>query len=52
MTALVLQIFLGKEPLENSWLISFLDKIIYFKGTIFQGSTKPIFTSHNRVEIS
>jgi hypothetical protein len=41
-----------EEHLEKNRLISTLDKVIYFKGTIFQGSTKPLFTSQNRVEIS
>jgi hypothetical protein len=52
MFAQVLQIFLGKEHLAKNWPISTLDKVIYFKGTIFQRSTKPLFTSQNRVEIS
>jgi hypothetical protein len=52
MLAQVLQIFLGKEHLVKNWLISTLDKVIYFKGTIFQRSAKPLFTSQNRVEIS
>jgi hypothetical protein len=33
-------------------MISTIENIIYFKETIFQGSTKPIFTSKNRAEIS
>jgi hypothetical protein len=36
MLAQVLQIFLGKEHLVKNRLISTLDKVIYFKGTIFQ----------------
>jgi hypothetical protein len=48
----VLQGFLGKEHLVKNPLISNLDKVIYFKGTIFQLSTKPLFNSQNRVEIS
>jgi hypothetical protein len=52
MSAQVLQIFLGKEHLEKNRLIFTLDKVIYFKGTIFQWSSKPLFTSQNRVEIS
>jgi uncharacterized protein YlzI (FlbEa/FlbD family) len=52
MYALVLQIFLGKEYIVKSGLISTPDKVINFKGRIFQGSTKPLFTSQNRVEIS
>jgi hypothetical protein len=35
MLAQVLQIFLGLEYLVKNWLISTLDKVIYFKGTIF-----------------
>jgi hypothetical protein len=50
--AQVLQIFLGKEHLVKNRLISTLDKVIYFKGTIFLWSTKPLFTSQNRVEAS
>jgi hypothetical protein len=52
MLAQALQIFLGKEHLVKNWLISTLDKVIYFKGTIFQWSTVPLFASQNRVEIS
>jgi hypothetical protein len=52
MLAQVLQIFLGKEHLVKNWLISTLDKVIYFKGKFFKQSTKPLFTSQNRVEIS
>jgi hypothetical protein len=44
-------IFGEKTPCKN-WLISILDKVIYFKETIFKRSTKPLFTSQNRVEIS
>jgi hypothetical protein len=33
MLALVLQIFWGKEHLVKNWLISTLEKVIYFKGT-------------------
>jgi hypothetical protein len=36
MLAQVLQIFWGKEHLVKNGLISTLDKVIYFKGTIFQ----------------
>jgi hypothetical protein len=36
MLAQVLQIFWGKEHLIKNRLISTLDKVIYFKGTIFQ----------------
>jgi hypothetical protein len=52
MLAQVLQVFLGKEHLVKNWLISAQDKVIYFKGTIFQRSTKPLLTSQNWVEIS
>jgi hypothetical protein len=50
--AQALHIFSGKEHLVKNWLISTIDKVIYFKGTIFQRSTKSIFTSQNRAEIS
>jgi hypothetical protein len=40
MLAQVLQIFLGKEHLVKNWLISTLDKVIYFKGTIFRAVYK------------
>jgi hypothetical protein len=33
-------------------LISTLDKVIYYKGTFLQGSTKPLFTAQNRLETS
>jgi hypothetical protein len=53
MFALVLQIFFGKEHLVKIGLSPpYLDKVINFKGTIFQGSTNPLFTSQNRVGIS
>jgi hypothetical protein len=42
MSAQVLQIFLGKEHLVKNWLITTLDKVIYYKGTFLQGSTKPL----------
>jgi hypothetical protein len=50
MLAQVLQIFLGKEHLLRNWLISTLDKVIYFEGTNFLLSTKPLFTTLNRLE--
>jgi hypothetical protein len=40
MLARVLQTFLGKEHLVKNWLISTIDKVIYYKGTIFQRSSK------------
>jgi hypothetical protein len=53
MLAQALQkIFLGKEHMVKNWLISILDKVIYYKGTFLQGSTKPLFTSQNRLENS
>jgi uncharacterized protein YlzI (FlbEa/FlbD family) len=52
MLAQALQIFFGKEHLVKNQLISTLDKVIYFRGTIFLLSTKPLFTSQNRVETS
>jgi hypothetical protein len=51
MLAQVLQIFLGKEHLVKNWLSSTLYKVVFFKGTIFQWSTKPLFTSQSRVEV-
>jgi hypothetical protein len=44
-------IFGERTPSKNQ-LISTLDKVIYFKGTICQRSTKPLLTSQKRVEIS
>jgi hypothetical protein len=44
MLAQVLQIFFGKEHLAKNWLISTPEKVIYFKGTIYLRSTKPLFT--------
>jgi hypothetical protein len=44
MLALVQQIFLAKN-LVKSLLISTLDKVIYYKGTFLQDSTKPPFTT-------
>jgi hypothetical protein len=41
---------LGKKTLVKSLLIFTLD--IYYIGTFFLGSTKPLFTTQNRVEIS
>jgi hypothetical protein len=52
MLAQVLQIFLGKEHLVKNRLISTLDKAIYFKGKHFLRSTKPLFTTQNRLETS
>jgi hypothetical protein len=41
-----------RTPLKK-WLISNLGrKGIYFKGTIFQQSTKPLITSQNRLNMS
>jgi hypothetical protein len=42
--ALVQQTFLAKN-LAKSMLIPTLDKVIYYKGTLLQGSTKPLFTT-------
>jgi hypothetical protein len=44
MFALVQQIFLAKK-LAKILLISTLDKVIYYIGTLLQGSTKPLFTT-------
>jgi hypothetical protein len=52
MVAQALKIFLGKEQLVKNWLISTLDKVIYFKGTIFLPSPKSLFNTQNRVENS
>jgi hypothetical protein len=52
MLAQILQLFWGKEHPVKNWLIATLDNVIYFNGTIFQRSTKPLFTSQNRVEAS
>jgi hypothetical protein len=51
MFELLLQTFWAKN-LAKSLLISTLDKVIYFIGTFLKGSTKPLFTSQNRVETS
>jgi hypothetical protein len=42
----------GLQHLVKNLLISTLNKAIYFKGTIFEVSANPLFTSQNRVEIS
>jgi hypothetical protein len=42
----------GRKKHVKSLLISTLDKIIYYIGTFLQGSTKPLFTSQNRMETS
>jgi hypothetical protein len=47
--AQVLQLFFGEKHLKN-WLIFTLGKVIYYKGTFLQGSTKPLFTTKNRLE--
>jgi hypothetical protein len=46
MFALVQQTFLEKN-LVKSLLITTLDKVIYYKGTFLQGSTKPLLTTQN-----
>jgi hypothetical protein len=52
MLAQVLQTFWAKKTLVKSLLNSILDKVIYYIGTFLQGSTKPLFTTQNRAEIS
>jgi hypothetical protein len=52
MLVQILQIFWGKEHLVKNWLLSTLDRVIYYKGTFLQGSTKPLFTTQNRLETS
>jgi hypothetical protein len=42
----------GKKKLVKSLLISTLDKVIYFIGAFLLGSTKLLFTTQNRLEIS
>jgi hypothetical protein len=45
MFALVQQTFLAKKTLYiKSLLISTLEKVICYKGTFLQDSTKPLFT--------
>jgi hypothetical protein len=41
-----------KKTLVKSLLISTLDEVVYYKGTFLQGSTKPLFTTQNRLETS
>jgi hypothetical protein len=48
----VQQTFRAKKTLVKSLLFSTLDNVIYNNGTIFLQSTKPLFTSQNRVETS
>jgi hypothetical protein len=48
---LLLQHF-GEKNLVKSLLLSTLDKVIYYIGSFLLGSTKPLFTTQNRVEIS
>jgi hypothetical protein len=52
MLAQVSQTFWAKKNLVKSLLIFTLDKVIYNIGTFLQGSTKPRFTTQNRLEIS
>jgi hypothetical protein len=52
MLAQALQTFWAKKTLVKSLLISTLDKVIYYIGTFLQGSTKPLFTTQNRLETS
>jgi hypothetical protein len=40
MLAHALQIFWEKEHLVKNWLISTLDKVVYFEGTIFSAVYK------------
>jgi hypothetical protein len=49
---LVHETFLANKNLVKSLRISALDKVIYYKGTFVQGSTKPLFTTQNRLEAS
>jgi hypothetical protein len=38
-------IALAQQFIEKHCLIFIQDRVLYFKGTIFQGSTKPLFAS-------
>jgi hypothetical protein len=49
MFELLLQTFVN---LVKSLLTSTLDKVLYYNGAFLQGSSKPLFTSQNRVETS
>jgi hypothetical protein len=49
---LVQKSFLAKKNLVKCLLISTLDKVIYYNGAFLQGSTKPLFTTQNRLETS
>jgi hypothetical protein len=50
MLAQVLKIFWRKEHLVKNRLIA-LDKVVYFKGTVFRGLQNLSYTRQNRVEI-
>jgi hypothetical protein len=52
MFELLLQTFWAKKTLVESLLISTLGKVRHYNGTFLQFSTKPLFISQNRVEIS
>jgi hypothetical protein len=52
MFELLLQTFWAKKNLVKRLLISIQDKVIYYIGTFLRGSTKPLFTSQNRVQTS
>jgi hypothetical protein len=43
---------LGERTPCKKLVISTLDKVIYFRGTIILWSAKPLFISQNRVEAS
>jgi hypothetical protein len=46
MFAIVLHIFLGQEHFLKTWLISTLEKAIYFKGTIFFRGLQNLYPLH------
>jgi hypothetical protein len=52
MFEVLLQTFWAKKKLVKCLLITTLDKVIYNIGTFSQGSTKPLFTSQNRADVS
>jgi hypothetical protein len=52
MFELLLQTFWAEKNLVKSLLISPLDKVVYYIVSFLHGSTKPLFTTQNRVETS
>jgi hypothetical protein len=52
MFPLVQHNFWGKERLVKNRLNSTIEKVVFFKGTFFQGSSEDLFTLQNRVDIT